>query len=456
VSRVLLISANTCETPYAVYPLGMATVAGALLDAGHEVRQFDWLAAARSEGLLEHVITALAPQVVAVSIRNVDRVDSLADAAEAWELKEARDLVAAVRRFTGAPIIIGGPAVSTLPHEVRRYVGADVAVPGEGERSIVEVVAALAQGGSLPSLWPVARAPLCGEHQRAPCFDPALVAFYWERSGLIGLQSKRGCPHHCCYCTYPKLEGTSFRARPIEAVVADVQRLKRDFHVDTLFFVDSVFNDPQGQYLELAEALAARDLGVKWACYMSPRGLTRAGLELCRRAGLYAVELGTDAATDITLEAMGKPFRWADVEQTTRMCVQTGIACAHFVIFGGPQETPATVREGLDNIARLEQCVVFGFSGLRVYPGTPLHRRALAEGLLQETDSLLDPFYYVSGAVDKTWMEQQVLDSWAGRRDRVFPPYAGQRAAAILRSFGWKGLLWDRMIRFPSQQSEMA
>jgi len=152
------------------------------------------------------------------------------------------------------------------------------------------------------------------------------------------------------------------------------------------------------------------------------------------------------------LEGMGKPFRWAEVEQTNRMLVQMEIACAHFVIFGGPEETPATVREGLDNIARLDHCVVLGFSGVRVYPKAPLHRRAVAEHVVQETDSLFEPVYYVSPMVDKAWMERQVSQSWAGRRDRIFPPHEGQRAAAVLRAFGWKGLLWDRMIRFPSSR----
>jgi radical SAM superfamily enzyme YgiQ (UPF0313 family) len=332
-------------------------------------------------------------------------------------------------------------------------VDADMAVPGEGERSLVEAVAAVTRGQSVPTLWPIPRERLCGGRQCSPCFDPALVAYYWDKSGIIGLQSKRGCPYHCCYCTYPELEGTAFRSRSVDAVVADLERLKRDFHVETVFFVDSVFNDPQEQYLQLVEAMVARDLGVKWASYMSPRGLTREALKLCRRAGLYAVELGTDATTDTTLEAMGKPFRWVEVQQTNQMLAQMQIPCAHFVIFGGPQETPATVREGLDNLARLEYCVVFGFSGLRVYPGAPLHRRAIAEHLLQETDSLLEPVYYVSPTVDKAWMERQVVESWAGRRDRIFPPHEGQRAASVLRAFGWKGLLWERMIRFPASAS---
>lgn len=426
-------------------------MAGTLMDAGHQIRQFDWLVANRDTRLLGQTISGFDPEVVAVSVRNVDRIDSLAESADAWELKEAKDVVASVRRFTRVPVIIGGAAVSTMPHEVRQYVGADMAVPGEGERSVVDAVAAVTQGRSLPAVWPVMQQQLRGDCQRAPCFDPALVAFYWDKSGIIGLQSKRGCPYRCCYCTYPKLEGTTFRSRHVEAVIADLERLKQDFHVDTVFFVDSIFNDPQGQYLDLVEAMAARELGVKWACYMSPHLLTGEILTLCKRAGLYAVELGTDATTDATLEAMGKPFRWADVERTNQMCVQMEIACAHFVIFGGPQETPTTVRDGLDNIARLERCVVFGFSGIRIYPGTSLHKRAIVERLLRETDTLLEPVYYVSPAVDKAWMERQVAESWAGRRDRIFPPHEGQRAAAILRGFGWKGLLWERMIRFPSR-----
>jgi radical SAM superfamily enzyme YgiQ (UPF0313 family) len=357
-----------------------------------------------------------------------------------------------VRRQTSIPVIIGGSAVSMMPQQVAEYVGADTAVVGEGELCIVEAVEGMLRGRPVPAVWPVARERLCGARQNAPCFDKSLMAYYWDKSGIIGVQSKRGCPYHCCYCCYPDLEGARFRPRPVEAVIADIERLKCDYGVDTIFFVDSVFNDPGGQYLELAEALAVRDLGVKWASYMSPRGITKEAVTLCKRAGLYAAELGTDASTDITLEAMGKPFRWADVERMNRMFVQAEVACAHFIIFGGPGETDATVREGLDNIARLEHCVVFGFSGIRVYPGTALHQCALAEGVLQEGDLLFEPAYYVSPAVDKTWMDCHVTESWAGRQDRVFPPQRGQRVVAMLRASGWKGLLWERMISFPSDE----
>jgi radical SAM superfamily enzyme YgiQ (UPF0313 family) len=448
VSKVLLISANTCQVPYAVYPLGMSTVARALIDAGHDVRQFDWLVADCAASLLEQTIRVFAPDLVAVSIRNVDHVDSTAEFADTWELEQAKEVVALVRGFTSAPVIIGGSAVSVMPEQVREYVGADTAVVGEGERCIVDAVTALTRGRTLPSLLSAVEEPLCGDRQGSPCFDPTLVAFYRDKSGIIGLQSKRGCPHHCCYCTYPDLEGAKFRPRPVEAVIADLARLKRDFQVNTVFFTDSVFNDPHGHFLELAEALARRDLGVKWASYISPRGLTAEAVALCKRAGLYAAEIGTDGATDVTLKAMSKPFRWVDVQETNELFVQAGIACAHFVVFGGPEETQTTIDKGLDNIETLRHCVILGFSGLRIYRGTSLYHRAVAEGLIRETDSLFEPVYYVSPSLDKTWMERHVTEAWAGRQDRVFPPQRGQRVVAKLRAAGWKGLLWDRMIAF--------
>jgi radical SAM superfamily enzyme YgiQ (UPF0313 family) len=235
--------------------------------------------------------------------------------------------------------------------------------------------------------------------------------------------------------------------------VADLERLQRDFQVDTVFLADSVFNDPEGHYLRLVEALARRPLGMRWAAYFSPRGLSSEAVSLCRRAGLFAVELGTDAATDTTLKQMNKPFQWEEVRQANDWLVEHRIACAHFIIFGGPGETSSTLREGMSNIASLEHCVVFGFSGIRLYPETPLYERALAEGVVRPTDSLFEPVYYVSPALDKAWMEQTVAQAWKDRQDRVFPPGEGQRISARLRAMGLKGLLWDRLVGFPQDQT---
>ena len=192
-SRVFLISTNTCHDPYPVFPLGMATVATALTEGGHEIRQFDWQVAGCAPEALAEALAAFGPDAVAVSIRNIDRVDSLAASNNGWELQSARDVIALVRAQVDVPIIVGGPAVSIMPRAVRAYVDADVAIAGEGERLLVEAVDAIARHEPIPEIWPVGSERLSGAGQCAPCYTPSLVSFYWNASGVIDSPGARAC-----------------------------------------------------------------------------------------------------------------------------------------------------------------------------------------------------------------------------------------------------------------------
>jgi lipid biosynthesis B12-binding/radical SAM protein len=444
--RVLLISSNITTEPYPVYPLGLAVIAAALANAGHKVEQFDFLASGESEELLAEIVAAFAPDYVCVSIRNLDNCDSLSSTCYP---EIAKRLVAVVRQGTGAAVIVGGPAFSIMPEELLEYTGADYGVVGEGERTVCELIRDLSDGKAVPRLSR-GEGLLHGDEMGAPLYSEQMIRFYMERSGMINLQTKRGCPHGCIYCSYPSLEGTGYRCREPQAVVDDLERIKRDHGVESFFFTDSVFNDDDGHYLAIAEEIIRRELNVRWCCYMRPQGVTVRELALMKRAGLYAVELGTDAASDTTLRSLGKGFTFADALEANRACVAERLPCAHFVMFGGPGETMATVAEGLKNLEQLEHTVVFAFSGIRIFPGTPLLARAVKDGLVAEGASLREPVYYLSPAVDAREMNDLILESFKNRRDRVFPPSAGQEKLAVMHRFGYRGLLWDSLIKFPS------
>jgi len=440
--HILLAATNLCTDPYPVYPLGMAVIAGALTQAGHCVRQFDLLTAG---GDVDAFRAALAEPVDAVclSIRNLD------DAYMATGgMAVALAMVQAARAATSAPVIIGGPAVSILPEAVRTHLGADYAVVGEGETILVDLLAALARGERLPPVQ-TARVALCGADQAAPLYDPTFASHYFRTSGMLNVQTKRGCPFQCGYCTYPQLEGNAYRPRPVDAVVADLARLHRDTGADTFFLTDAVFNDAEGQFLLLAEALVRAALPIRWSTYFTPRGLTRDHLALCQKAGLYALELGTDAACDTTLASLHKAFTFADVEAANAACAELRLPVAHFIIFGAPGETPLTVAESLANLQRLHHSVVFASIGLHITPGTAIHRRALAEGLITPDADLLQPRTYLAPTIDPDWLHAQLLAAFRGKRDRIYPPEAGQHKLKILQqTFGLRGVIWDGLIRY--------
>jgi len=445
-SRVFLISSNISTDPYPVYPLGMAIVAGALDGAGHEVRQFDFLVYDQDCRRLQGDLEAFNADVVCLSLRNIDNVDSFSSDKN-WYLTDAKRLIETIRTISSAPVVVGGPAFSILPEEILSYLGADYGVVGEGEQAVPTLIDRISRGEKVEAIT-CGSQPLQGHEMGQPLLVPEFVDYYQQHSGLINLQTKRGCPFKCVYCTYPGLEGHRFRPRPVDAVVEDLARLKRDHATSTVFFTDSIFNDPQGLYLELAEEMVRRELDIRWCAFFRPQGLNREVLQLLKRAGLYAMEMGTDAACDTTLAGLDKGFGFDEVLACQQAAIAEQVPCAHFIMFGGPNETPETVAEGLSNIAKLEHCVVFAFSGIRILPKSRLLERAIADNVIEPGASLIKPIYYFSPHIQVEPMNQMILDSFNGRRDRIFPPSDGQEKMAVMNNFGFKGILWDHLIRF--------
>ena len=281
-----------------------------------------------------------------------------------------------------------------------------------------------------------------------PLWEHDLVGFYTGQSGMISMQTKLGCPHKCGYCTYPAIEGTKVRQRPPDDIADEVERLQKTYGIDTFYFTDSVFNDEEGGYLNIAETLVRRKIKIKWAAFFRPEEIGKDKLSLLKRSGLYAIEAGSDASSDETIAGLNKQFTFDNVYGFNEACVEARIPCAHYVIFGGPGETDASIREGLHNIEMLRSCVVFAFSGIRIFPGTMVQAQAIKEGALREDVSLLKPTYYFSPEIDVETMNNAVRTGFEGHRDRIFPPSRGLEMARVMNRCGYYGLLWDLLINF--------
>jgi len=447
-SRIFLISANKVASPYAVYPLGMSIVAAALKKAGHQVQQFDLLARGDSIDALKGSIHHYQPQYIGISLRNIDNVDSTASMGN-WYVEDTRRLITKLRATTSVPIILGGPAFSILPDDILSYTQADYGIIGEGEQAIVQLVDDLNAHRTVPKIIRQRSGYLEGRQILSPCWDENLCQYYVEQSGILNLQTKRGCPYHCTYCSYPLLEGTRVRTRPIAGVVEDIHRLIALGHNKPIFFTDSVFNDSEGYYLNLAEAIIRSQLKIKWYGYFRPTGMRLKELRLLKKSGLSAMEIGSDGMTDATLTGFRKQFGFASIEAVDRLCHLEQIPAAHFFMAGGPNETEETLSKGLANIARLKKSVVFLFSGIRILPGTLLHKQALLEGVVSPTDSLLRPRYYFSSQVTPSRMNELIAYSFRKNPLHFFPPSEADTKVATLRQLGLIGLMWDRLFHYP-------
>ncbi len=441
--KILLISSNIAETPYPLYPLGCSMIAAALINAGHNVWQFDFLEQETSLDALRAKIADIAPELIGVSIRNIDNVNLMNTS---YYIEIVKSLVREVKKVSNVPVILGGAGFSLIPDLILQETGADYGIVGEGESLIVELVNNMAQGIYPPQRLIGPQTRLSGNDIPSASYDGRLIDFYLGKGGTISIQTKRGCTGNCVYCTYPVLEGNKIRSRNPGSVVDDIETLANRHKVNYIFFTDSVFNDNEGAYLNVLEEMLRRKLKVSWTAFFKPQGLTDEIVEMMKRTGFTAAEIGSDAACDTTLKKLGKGFSFRDIMECNDLFVRHGVASAHFFMFGGPGETKETVFEGIENIKSLNGCVSFIFMGIRILPNTPLAALAIKEKIISPADGLLKPVYYISPAIEQDWLKETLTKAFLDVKRCVFPPDTFDNAVRVLHKLGYSGSLWDMLI----------
>ncbi len=388
--RVLLISSNTERINMVTLPLGLDLVAGATRRAGHEVAVVDALREPDPVLAIERSIASFHPDVIGVSIRNVDNQDRKAPR---FLLEQVRPLVAACRAASHAPIVLGGAGFSIFPDAVLRYLDADLGVRGDGEAVFPELIRRI-EAGEDPSSTP-------GVHV-AGRTDAPEPSFSEELSGMpqwdelletvadpatpdlwVPVQSRRGCPNDCSYCSTAQIQGRRIRMRPASEVADHVARLAATGY-RRAYFVDNSFNIPEPYALELCRALRWRGPGLEWRCIVYPQHLGEA-----------------------LAAAMDKRSTPRDVREVSDRLASHGIRRIGFLLLGGPGETRETVEESLAFASSLHLDTLRITVGMRIYPATPLARRAIEEGIVRPDNDLLLPAFYLAPGLEP-WIHERI------------------------------------------------
>ncbi len=457
--RLVLINANREQFPDPIFPLGAAYVAGACRSQGHEVVPLDLCFESDSERALVHAIIQDRPDAVAFSFRNLDNA---AYPLTRHYLDESSRLISIAREHTKAPIIAGGSAYSLMPEILLPQLGADYGISGEGEIALPLLLDALDAGkdpASVPGVFvrdgdhvtpgPPSRAwfssgPYALAGLPSPARDLWKYRRYSRRGGMGNIQTKRGCVFKCRYCTYPLLEGNKIRMRPPSDVADEMQDLIERFGERYLFIVDSVFNSPPQHAEAICDEILKRNLRISWTCYASPAFLNESVVRKMAAAGCRGVEIGSDSAENGMLREWGKSFTADQVVRATQWCRHAGINTCHTLIFGGPGETPESVRETCRAIDTCRPTAVVAMAGVRVYPGTPLAAACEADGVLPAGQSYSDPVFYIAPEVRDFLFP--FLESFARARGNwVLPglvPPVEPITQRLIRAIGYKPPLW--------------
>jgi radical SAM superfamily enzyme YgiQ (UPF0313 family) len=441
--RIAFISANRETMPDAVIPLGLLHVMAAAPER-HEKLFWDLCfepdpLAAVTRKLREHQ-----PDLVAIGLRNLQNMDYTSATSN---LDAYRSLVQAVRANSSAPIVLGGGGFSVAPQGVMEALGAEYGISGEGEFAFAQLLDELERPE--PSLHAVERLYYrvdgklrftghSGNNLRIddlPRPDRSVLdQRYYTNYGIESLQTKRGCPLHCTYCTYPLLEGNLSRMRNPVAVADEFMALGARDGVEHVFIVDSVFNLPPRHAKAICRELVARQNHTAWTSYISPVAFDDELAALMLAAGATGMEVGSDSGCDTVLDRLRKGFRTDRIRRLAGVAKAHGLKDFHSFILGTSGETLEDVEQTLDFIEDLDP-----FAAVML--------------VWVEDSEALDPQLALMRQDFREEIYERIRRR-AQQQPRWVVPRLGircnPRSFAVLRKMGLRGPLWQYLDRAPA------
>jgi radical SAM superfamily enzyme YgiQ (UPF0313 family) len=370
------------------------------------------------ESLPIAVLSALTPPDVELAFHD-DRLeaipfdaptDAVAIPIETYTAARAYQIASEYRR-RGVPVVMGGFHATLVPDEVALH--AEAVVTGEAEAVWAEVVDDLRHGRLQPCYH--------GERRALSEIRVDRRLFAGKRYLPIGLiETGRGCKFPCEFCAIQTFFSRTYRARPVDDVVAELASLRHEKRL--FFFVDDNFAGDMKAGRELLPALAP--LKLRWITQMSINAAHDEGyLQAMREAGCVGVLIGFESLDEKNLVLMNKRFNSmrGGFSQALAKLRRQGIFVYGTFVFGYEHDTAQSFDQAVD-FATDEGMYIAAFNHLTPFPGTPLYQRLQAERRLRFESWWLDPAYRYNDLpfVPKGMRPEDVTEGCVGARRRFY------------------------------------
>jgi radical SAM superfamily enzyme YgiQ (UPF0313 family) len=296
--------------------------------------------------------------------------------------------IAGLYRDKGIPTLLGGIHASMLPDEALQY--ADTVVSGEAETVWARVIADF-EAGRLQKIYRGEWSDLKGiPKPRHDLFHPGY------RFGSI--QTARGCPMDCEFCSATAFNGRRYRQRPVEEVLDELETIPQKM----VFFLDDNIIGYGKQAAERAvtlfKGIIERGIKKDWFCQASMNFADNEDvLECAAKSGCRMVFLGVEAENADALEEVNKKLNLKmkvdTYEEVFRRINRHGIAVLGAFIYGMDSDTPEALRRRTDYILN-SGIDVMQTTYLTPLPGTRLFSKLLDEERLLYTNFPIDWDHY--------------------------------------------------------------
>lgn len=301
-------------------------------------------------------------------------VFTTANAPRAYEL-------AAQYRLQGIPVVMGGVHPSALPQEALRF--ADSVVVGEGE-VVWPAVLRDFQRGTLKPLYPAPVPDLTQLPHRHPW--PLLKTERYPAPTV--LQTTRGCPFGCEFCSVTAFNGKKMRHKQFDQILQELDELTTVHQsvyaraADTVFFLDDSFGTDVRFYTALMQTILDTGTQIRWVTQATTALAQKPELlKLAQKSGCVGVLIGFESLSQESLREADKSYKAREYADIIKKLHDHGIGVEGTFIFGFDHDDEGVFERTVEFCERTRLNVA-QFSVLTPLPGTQLFERFRAEGRL--------------------------------------------------------------------------
>jgi len=406
-------------------PLGLCYIAASLEQAGHDVDILD---------MNSHRVSDRA------MLQGIEDSPIVGIGGLVTEYAEVVRLVKVIKDTDENKIVIlGGPLATTHSEELLVASGADVAVVGEGEQTIVELVDAIETKNTagVPPIkgivYMAGRKPVISQHRAHEMHldnipHPArhlldmgqYSTHHFQTFGIKVPKMKsstmitsRGCPYRCSFC----FGNTKWRARSPEDIVSEMRELRDDYDIRGFVFNDDTFVVNRKRVLNFCTLLERELPDVAWYCNGRVNLMDEEMIEAMAGCGCVGLAYGIESGNQGILDSVKKQITLEQVEQITALTKKHGIHATGYFMLGILGDTMRTILETLDFAEKLD-LDFYGFGITSPIPGTEMYAQAVGKGLVEKGKRLEDWSFHAQMNLteDCSTEELEKLNEYAFRK----------------------------------------
>jgi len=405
--NILLI--NIClrkEPAIKLFPIGLGYIATAIKNAGFEFDLLDIDAHRYTDEQIESLIRKKKYDVVCMGC-------------VVTGYKIVKTLTAITRRYhPHSKIVVGNSVATSIVDILLTRTDTDIAVMGEGDETIVDLLKALSESKSIEEVKGICFIkngkilhtgvrPVIKDISSLPFIDRAIfeteiyidscrkrvnepVPIPRDEIRALQVSTARGCIAKCTFC-YQNFQGTPFRFRTAESIIKEIKHLIKEYSLNYIFFWDDLTFASKKQVLDFSQKVLDEGISFFWIANcranLFQNGEDFFILEKAKESGCVGLTYALESADPVILKDMNKNITVEQFSKQSSLIKKIGIPVWTSVVFGYPRETPETIRKTFDVCIENE---IFPSAGyLQPYPGSKIYDYAVKKGFINDEEGYL-------------------------------------------------------------------